>query len=380
MAVDIQCVVIGAGVVGLACAAALADAGREVLVLERNHAIGEETSARNSEVIHAGIYYPRGSLKARLCVAGKQRLYNYCESRHVPTGRIGKLIVATRAEDIDTLHELKRRGSDNGVNDLELLDPVAVNRLEPALACHGALLSPSTGIVDSHQLMLSLRGELESGGGMVSIGSRVLSLEGSEDSGGFQLRIESGDEELTITAREVVNAAGHHAVALAGTLPGAPGHNLPGAYFTRGNYFRLVGGGTPFSRLVYPVPEPGGLGIHLTLDLSGNARFGPDVEPVTGPEAGYVVDPARGSRFYDSVRRYWPTLADGDLAPDYAGIRPKLRRAGCENMDFELLGPEHHGIPGLVHCLGIESPGLTSCLAIADEVRAKIVVQSDRGR
>ncbi len=366
-----ETVVIGAGVVGLACAAALASSGREVLVLERNGDIGEETSARNSEVIHAGIYYPRDSLKARLCVAGKNRLYDYCGSRHVPVKRISKLIVATRQEDLVTLTALQSRGFDNGVTDLELLDCSAVSALEPDLICHGALLSPSTGIVDTHQLMLTLLGELESAGGMVSFNSSVSTMSAITVDQGMQLTVVSDVGATILSAREVINVAGHDAVSLATSMPGSDQHDLPEAYYAKGNYFRIAGQ-APFSRLVYPVPEPGGLGIHLTLDMAGNARFGPDVEPVEGPHHGYDVDPARAGNFYASIRRYWPGLADDSLLPDYAGIRPKIRRPGRETMDFEILGPDHHGIPGLVHCLGIESPGLTSCLAIADEVITRL--------
>jgi L-2-hydroxyglutarate oxidase LhgO len=364
LVLETETVVIGAGVVGLACAAALADSGREVLVLERNAAIGEETSARNSEVIHAGIYYPPGSLKARLCVAGKARLYDYCDARGIPVKRIGKLIVAGRDDDLDTLSGLASRGRKNGVCDLEMLGRAAARNLEPALECRGALLSPSTGIVDTHQLMLSLLGECESLGGLLSLNTRVRDLRSVD--GAFQVRVDATGREMTVSAREVVNCAGHQAVALASGVDRYRQHDLPEAYYTRGNYFRARGG-APFSRLIYPVPETGGLGIHLALDLAGNARFGPDVEPVTGPDVGYVVDPRRAAAFYASIRRYWPDLPDGSLLPDYAGIRPKIRRPGRHTADFEILGLPHHGIPGLVHCLGIESPGLTASLAIADE-------------
>ena len=368
MTYDIQTLVIGAGAVGLACAAVLADSGREVLVLERNTSIGEETSARNSEVIHAGIYYPPGSAKARLCVTGKARLYAYCEAMGVPVKRTGKLIVATRKREHATLGELILRGRANGVTDLELLDRSEALALEPGLACLAAVLSPSTGILDSHQLMLSFLGELESSGGSVSLGSRAVSLEFQPGPGtGHRVVVETDRDRIVVRAREIVNCAGLQAVSLAGSARGAEGHGLPEAFYTRGNYFRL-GGRSPFSRLIYPVPEPGGLGIHLTTDMAGTARFGPDVEDIGGPEAGYAVDARRAERFYASIRRYWPDLPDGALLPDYAGIRPKIRRPGHRVMDFEILGKHHHGVPGLVHCLGIESPGLTSCLAIADEV------------
>ncbi|MDE0715071.1 MAG: NAD(P)/FAD-dependent oxidoreductase [Gammaproteobacteria bacterium] len=365
---DIQTLIIGAGVVGLACAAALADSGREVLVLERNTVIGEETSARNSGVVHAGIYYPPGSAKARLCVAGKERIYAYCKARGVPVKRTGKLIAATNEQDVATLGELIRRGHANGVTDLALLDGAEALTLEPELHCLAAIHSPSTGILDTHQLMLALLGELESLGGMVSLGSRVGSLTIDAGSGaGHRGTVETGRTRLAVNAREIVNCAGLQAVPLARGVDGSDGHGLPEAFYTRGNYFR-ISGRSPFSHLVYPVPEPGGLGIHLTVDMAGTARFGPDVEAVNGPGAGYAVDARRAGRFYASIRRYWPALPDGALLPDYAGIRPKIRRPGRQAMDFEILGRDHHGVPGLVHCLGIESPGLTSCLAIADEV------------
>ena len=350
---DIQTLVIGAGVVGLACAAALADSGREVLVLERNTVIGEETSARNSGVIHAGIYYPPGSAKARLCVAGKERLYAYCKARGVPVKRTGKLIVATSERDVATLEDLTRRGHANGVTDLGLLGGAEALELEPELRCLAAIHSPSTGILDTHQLMLALLGELESLGGMVSLGSRVGSL--AVDAG-HRVTVETARTRLALSAREIVNCAGLQAVPLARGVDNSDGHDLPDAFYTRGNYFR-ISGRSPFSHLVYPVPEPGGLGIHLTVDMAGTARFGPDVEAVDGPEAGYAVDARRAGRFYASIRRYWPALPDRALLPDYAGIRPKIRRPGRHALDFEILGRDHHGVPGLVYCLGIESPG-----------------------
>lgn len=369
MEFESETIVIGAGVVGLACAAALADSGREVLVLERNSAIGEETSARNSEVIHAGIYYPNGSLKARLCVAGKQRLYEYCSARGIPFNRVGKLVVANSVQDRITLTDLVARGRSNGVHDLELMDRASAQSLEPALECYSAMLSPSTGIVDTHHLMLSLQSELETLGGIVSLSSRVQAL--SFDDEVFRLRVESDGEATIIKAREIVNCAGHEATKLASNMKTAAMQDLPEAFYTRGNYFR-VRGGAPFSRLIYPLPDPGGLGIHLTLNLEGNARFGPDVEAVPGPEAGYDVDPDRAAAFYSSIRRFWPDLQDDTLLPDYAGIRPKIRRPDRTFMDFEILDENHHGIPGLVHCLGIESPGLTSCLAIGDDLVSRL--------
>ncbi len=363
---------IGAGVVGIACATALANSGRDVLVLERNATIGEETSARNSEVIHAGIYYRPGSAKARLCMAGKARLYAYCQAMGVPARQVGKLVVSGRQQDRPPLRRLLQRGRANGVSDLRWLTPADVRTLEPAVHCQSAILSPSTGIVDSHQLMMSLMGELDTLGGHVSVHSQVISLQPDAGKGiAHRVMVDMGPDREVILAREVVNCAGLHAVPLAQTRPDARTHDLPDAIYTRGNYFRLRGR-APFSHLVYPLPEPGGLGIHLTLDMAGCARFGPDVEAIGGLHAGYGVACHRAAFFYDRIRRYWPDLPDGTLMPDYAGIRPQITRPGQGEMDFEILGPRHHHVSGLVHCLGIESPGLTACLAIADQVTAEL--------
>jgi len=358
---SVDCVVIGAGVVGLAVARALALQGREVMVLEAAEAIGTGTSSRNSEVIHAGIYYPKGSLKARLCVRGKQLLYAYCEERGVPFQRCGKLIVATSQAQRATLEGIRLKALANGVDDLVLLDADQARALEPALRCVAALHSPSTGIVDSHALMLSLQGDLENAGGLVALHARVTGAQVLEQ--GILLHTADGMELL---ARTVVNSAGLQAPDLARSFAGLPPEVLPTAHYAKGSYFTL-GGRSPFSRLIYPVPEAAGLGVHLTLDMGGQAKFGPDVEWVDGPDE-LVVDPRRGDAFYAAVRSYWPALPDGALAPGYAGIRPKINAPHEAAADFMLQGPEAHGVPGLVNLFGIESPGLTSCLAIGDAI------------
>ncbi len=360
---------VGAGAVGLACAVALAKTGRDVLVLERNGGIGEEVSSRNSEVIHAGIYYAPGSLKARLCVTGKEKLYRYCDEKGVLTRRLGKLIVATTGQELETLESLRENGIQNGLDDLQWLSETEARELESELRCRGALLSPSTGIIDSHGLMLALLADFEATGGCLSFLSGVHGI--VSDRSPMVLEVVNERREVRVTAEEVVNCAGLGAVDLAHRTCGLTNELLPDAQFSKGNYFRLSGR-SPFSRLIYPAPVPGGLGIHLVLDISGNARFGPDVEPVTGADAGLSVDPMRAEEFYRSIRRYWPGLQHGMLRPDYAGIRPKISSLGSDKVDFKLLGPREHGIPGMVHCLGIESPGLTSSLAIADEIVARL--------
>ncbi|MFZ5792072.1 MAG: NAD(P)/FAD-dependent oxidoreductase [Pseudomonadota bacterium] len=360
----VECAVIGAGVIGLAVARRLARAGREVVVLEAADAIGTVTSSRNSEVIHAGIYYPAGSLKARLCVEGRRRLYDFCATHGVAHKRLGKLIVATSPAQISELEALKAKAAANGVSDLEWRDAEAVHALEPELACVAALLSPSTGIVDSHGLMLALQGDGEAVGAGLALDTPVLG--GAIEDGGILLHV-GGAQPMRLRCRIVVNAAGLGAQAIARALQGLDPATVPGLYYAKGNYFTLSGR-TPFRHLIYPVPEPGGLGVHVTLDLQGRARFGPDVEWVT--KLCYAVDPRRAERFYDAVRRYWPALPDGALLPGYAGIRPKLSPAGHPSDDFVIQGPAAHGVPGLVNLYGIESPGLTSCLAVADEVAA----------
>lgn len=363
---QVDAVVVGAGVVGLAVARALALAGREVMVLEAAEAFGTGTSARNSEVIHAGIYYPQGSLKARLCVQGRQLLYSYCAERGIAHRRCGKLIVATSAAQVGELRAIRQRAAANGVDDLALLSQAEAQALEPALQCQAALLSPSTGIVDSHGLMLALLGDVENAGGLLAVNSQVKSMVAGAGAAqaAIQVIVGEGAERTELLARTVVNAAGLHAPALAARTRGLAARHVPTAYFAKGNYFTLSGR-APFAHLIYPVPEPGGLGVHLTLDLGGQAKFGPDVQWVESPD-DLLVDPARGQGFYAEVRKYWPALADGALQPGYAGIRPKISAPGQPAADFVIQGPREHGVPGLVNLFGIESPGLTSCLALAE--------------
>jgi L-2-hydroxyglutarate oxidase LhgO len=335
------------------------------MVLESENAIGTGTSARNSEVIHAGIYYPAGSLKARLCVQGKQMLYAYCAERGVSHRQLGKLIVATSAEQVQALDGILRKAAANGVHDLQKLSAAEARALEPALACEAALLSPSSGVVDSHGLMLALQGDMENAGGLLALLSPVqhIGVQQGTASHPILVRTQDGTE---LACRVLVNAAGLHAVSLARAMVGLNTHLLPQAHYAKGNYFTLAGK-APFSRLVYPVPEAAGLGVHLTLDLGGQAKFGPDVQWVSDPN-DLQVDPSRGDAFYAEVRKYWPALADGALQPGYAGIRPKINGPAEAAADFLIQGPAQHGVPGLVNLLGIESPGLTSSLAIAAEV------------
>jgi L-2-hydroxyglutarate oxidase LhgO len=369
---QLDAVVIGAGVVGLAVGRALALAGREVLVLEAAGAFGTGISSRSSEVIHAGIYYPPGSLKAQLCVRGRRLLYDYCADRAVPHRRTGKLIVATQPDQLGTLGVIAARAAANGVDDLSLLDADEARALEPALHCLGALHVPSTGIVDSHALMLALLADLEHLGGLLVTNSEVITVDAGVNRSGDAIVFELSDG-TRMAARTLVNAAGLHALALARRTRTPRTPSLPHAAFAKGHYFSLPRR-APFERLVYPVPVAGGLGVHLTLDLAGHARFGPDVEwiaaaPDGGPPADptlYTVDPARADAFEAEVRAYWPDLPRGALQPAYAGVRPKISAPEAPAADFLLLGPAQHGARGLVHLLGIESPGLTSCLALAE--------------
>ena len=365
---QMDCVVVGAGVVGLAVARALALQGREVLVLEGEPAIGTMTSSRNSEVIHAGIYYPQGSLKARLCVQGKQMLYDYCAERGIGHRRCGKLIVATSEAQVAALQGIIAKAAANGVNDLVLLTRDEARALEPALECVAAIHSPSTGIVDSHGLMLALQGDLENAGGMVAFNSPLARARMVAD--GIELYARDGTE---LKARSVVNAAGLYAPLLAREFEGLAPEHVPGAWFCKGNYFTLAGR-SPFSRLIYPVPEAAGLGVHLTIDLGQQAKFGPDVQWVERPD-DLVVDPARGDAFYAEVRKYWPALADGALQPGYAGMRPKINASHEAARDFMIEGPQQHGVPGLVNLFGIESPGLTSSLAIGAQVAQMLAAE-----
>jgi len=363
--IDAECVVIGAGVVGLAVARQMQLLGVETILLERNSAIGMETSSRNSEVIHAGIYYASGSLKAKLCVLGKQLLYDYCESSGVPYRRLGKIIVAVEPDEVTALEKYAKQALTNGVKDIEWLDSVAVAKVEPSIKAHAALLSPSTGIVDSHSFMASLLNDFDRAGGIVVYRSPVES--GSAIDSGVLLRL--GDSAQTqISAKRVVNCAGLLAPAVASSIDGIHGDVVPVAQFAIGHYFTLVGR-SPFSRLVYPVPEPGGLGVHVTLDLAGCARFGPDVS--WRASVDYRFDDSRATAFYHAIRRYFPGLQDGQLAPGYTGIRPKIVGADGPISDFLIQWPEVHGVNGLVNLFGIESPGLTASLAIAQEVGAR---------
>lgn len=359
----IECAIIGAGVIGLAVACALAAQGREVLILEAENAFGTGISARNSEVIHAGIYYPAGSLKARLCVAGRALLYEYCAGRGIAYRRCGKLIVAANEAQREQLHRIAAAAATNGVDDLRRLTRDEARSLEPALECTAALLSPSTGIIDSHALMLSLLGDAERDGAVLAVNSAVTG--GEVVKGGIVLEVGGEGASMQLQATHVVNCAGLGAQGFARSLRGLPSATVPPLHYAKGNYYSLAGR-APFSRLIYPVPEVAGLGVHLTLDLGGQARFGPDVEWMD--EIDYSVDPKRADAFYAEVRRYWPQLPDGALVPAYAGIRPKPHRPGEAARDFLISGPTEHGVPGLVNLYGIESPGLTSCLALAGHV------------
>jgi L-2-hydroxyglutarate oxidase LhgO len=363
----IDAAVIGAGAVGLAVARALALHGLETIVLEASAGIGNGISSRNSEVIHAGLYDAPGSLKAGLCVAGRRLLYPYCESHGVGHRRCGKLVVAATPAQVELLGAIEKRAVANGVEGLRALSGAEARELEPALAGAAALLSAATGIIDSHALMLAYLGDLENAGGALVLRSPL--EHASVRDNGFVLHV-GGAAPLEIEARILVNAAGLHAPALARRIDGLDPAQVPREWFAKGNYYALAGR-SPFTHLVYPVPEPGGLGVHLTLDLAGQARFGPDVEwlAVDSPDAiDYAVDPARSAAFYAAIRRYWPSLPDGALAPAYSGVRPKLQGPGERVRDFMLQGPEAHGVAGLMNLFGIESPGLTASLAIAAEV------------
>ncbi len=366
---QLDCVVIGAGVVGLAIARALALQGREVMVLEAASGIGTGISSRNSEVIHAGIYYPQGSLKARLCVRGNQLLYRYCEERDIDHKRCGKLIVATSEAPIVKLSGAEgviARAAANGVHDLTLLSRTQARTLEPQLECVAAVHSPGTGIVDSHALMLTLQGDLQNAGGVVVLNASVDRAEYAQNA-----IVVIAEDGTALQAKTVINAAGLQAPGPARRCAGLDPEFAPARYYAKGNYFTLAGR-APFSRLIYPVPEAAGLGVYLTLDLGGQVRFGPDVEWVDSP-TDLLVDPVRGDAFYAEVRKYWPQLADGALQAGYAGIRPKLQPRSEPDGDFVIQGPVHHGVAGLVNLLGIESPGLTSSLAIGEYVSGMLL-------
>lgn len=369
---EADAIVIGAGIVGLACAAALAREGRDVLVLEAGKVIGGGISSRNSEVIHAGMYYPTGSWKHRLCVHGRRRLYHFLESRGVAHRKCGKLIVATSGKEEAEIAAIYERGRVNRVENLRLLSGAEARALEPNLSCVSALSSQETGIVDSHGLMLAYLGDIERAGGTLVLGAPVI---GGEVLSGGAIALEIGGAAPTkITCRTLVNAAGLHAAAVARSIKGVPEDAIPELTLAKGSYFGAAGK-PAFERLIYPAPVDGGLGVHLTLDLAGRMRFGPDVEwlDTRDPDAvDYSVDPARSESFYAAIRTYWPTLKDGALTPDYSGCRPKLSGRGQAAADFRIDGADVHGIAGLVNLFGIESPGLTSSLAIAEQVLARI--------
>ncbi len=359
---DVDAVVIGAGVIGIAAARALALSGFSVLLLEGEDDFGSCTSSRNSEVIHAGIYYPPGSAKARLCVEGRHRLYRYCDDRGVPHRRTGKLIFAAHERQLPALEALERQALLNGVDDLTILDKVAVRAREPALECSAAISSPSTGIVDVHALMLAMLGDFEGHGGMYVARSQVAEVRRGPD--GWKIYV-NDDEEPAVTARLIVNAAGLFSQKIAANIEGLDVKHIPPAYLARGVYFSYSGK-VPFKRLIYPLPEPGGLGLHLTLDLGNHARFGPDVEWVG--QIDYRVEESRKPAFLTAARRIWPAIDPDKLQPGYAGIRPKIAGPGEPPGDFVISGPDDHGCAGLVNLFGIESPGLTASLAIGDRV------------
>lgn len=361
-----EVLVIGAGVVGLACARALALRGHSVIVAESEGGIGSGISSRNSEVIHAGLYYPTGSLRARHCVEGRRMLYRFCESHGVPTRRCGKLVVATSELEQAKIEGIHQQGLTNGVEGLNLIGADEARALEPNVACTAALLSETTGIVDSHAFMLALQGDLEDAGGVVAFNSAIERIE--RKGAGWRVAY-GGAEAGQLEVDAVVSAAGLGAQTIARATDGYPAERIPKLVYAKGNYFGCTGR-PAFTRLIYPAPVDGGLGTHLTLDLAGRMRFGPDVEWVDA--LAYEVDPGRAASFYASIRRYWPGLPDGALVPDYSGIRPKLSGPGEKAMDFVIDGPAEHGLPGLVSLFGIESPGLTSALSIAEDVAARV--------
>ena len=366
MAEKIDCVVIGAGVVGLAVARRLALAGREVIVLEKAEGIGTETSSRNSEVIHAGLYYPTGSLKAQLCVAGNIAMYRYCDERHVPHKRVSKIIVATSEAEITNLEKYVMQAELNGVHDLAWLTPAEVRTMEPNVHCVKALHSPSTGLVDSHALMLAYQGDLENAAGTVEFHSPIES--GEVTTGGVILNV-GGQDLMAIQCNLVVNCAGLYAQDIAKKIQGVPAETIPPIYYAIGHYF-TVSGKPAFTRLIYPVAVAGSLGLHVALDLAGQVRFGPDIEYID--RIDYSFRTSLSAKFYESIRRYYPDLKDDSLQPGYTGIRPKLHGPGTPAADFVIQGRRQHGITGLINLYGIESPGLTSSLAIADYVHQQL--------
>jgi len=362
-----QVLVVGAGVVGLAVARAAALKGHEVIVAEQTRGIGNGVSSRNSEVIHAGMYYPTGSLRAQHCPRGRRLLYEFCASHGVPHRKCGKLIVATEDAEVAKMEAILNQGRANGVEGFAMIDGAAARAMEPALACVAALHSPETGIIDSHQFMTALRGDLEDSGGMIAFNTRIDRLVHTQ--AGWLVRY-SGSEAGELAVDAVINSAGIGAQALARNTEDYPANRVPRLVLARGNYFGYAGRPV-FSRLIYPAPRiDGGLGIHVTLDLAGRMRFGPDVEWIDKED--YDVNASRAASFYGAIRRYWPALRDGTLQPDYAGIRPKLTGPDEPAADFMIEGPGEHGLPGLIHLFGIESPGLTAALSLADEIVAHL--------
>jgi L-2-hydroxyglutarate oxidase LhgO len=361
---QVDAVVIGAGVIGLAIARALALRGLEVVILEAEHKFGQGTSARNSEVIHAGLYYSPGSRKAHACVNGRRRLYAYAQRCGIAHRKSGKLVVATGPDEEAKLAALLERGRANGVEGLQLLSAAQARALEPELQCSAALLCAESGLIDTHAFMLQLLGDAEANGAAIAYLSPFAAA--APAAHGWILRT-GGAEPFELSARWLVNAAGLQAQQVASAMEAYPAARIPPQHWAKGNYFKLQGR-SPFSRLIYPLPVAGGLGVHLTLDLQGQAKFGPDVQWVDALD--YRVDPTRAASFYGEVRRYWPGLPDNALVADYAGIRPKLSGPADTPRDFEIDGPGDHGLAGLVHLFGIESPGITASLALAEEVAA----------
>jgi len=361
-----QVLVVGAGIVGLAIGRQAALVGHAVIVAEADAHIGGGTSSRNSEVIHAGLYYPTGSLRERHCARSRRMLYAYCASRGVPHRKLGKLVVVSRDADLAVLEKLFTQATKNGVEGLRMLDRTEAIAMEPALACVAAFHSPETGIIDSHRYMLALQGDIENAGGVLALNTPVERL--APTPAGWEVRF-GGREPGALTVDAVINSAGHGAQALARATEGYPGERVPRLVLAKGNYFAYTGR-PAFSRLVYPAPVPGGLGVHVTLDLAGRMRFGPDVQWIDRYD--FNVDPARAAAFYPAIRAYWPGLPDGTLVPDYAGIRPKLTGPGEPAADFMIDAPADHGVARLVHLFGIESPGLTASLSLAEEVVGKL--------
>lgn len=363
---DVETIIIGAGIIGLAVARRLAMLGKEVLLIEESDAIGTHTSSRNSEVVHAGLYYVPGSLKARLCVSGREALYSYCEQRNVPAKAIGKLIVAVSEAQIPVLEALHKRAMANGVGDVIFLDRADALRMEPEVECFAALYSPSSGIVDSHALMLALQGDAEAHGAQCVLRTSVIGI--AYRKAGFEVRT-AGSEDMALECRSVINCAGLGAQEIARNTEGYPPNRIPPRFLAKGNYFS-VSGKTPFSHLVYPLPVEGGLGIHVTLDLSGRMRLGPDLHWVD--KVDYTPDASLMHNFYAAVTPFWPEIMDRKLSCTYSGIRPKVSGPGSGDTDFLVEGPADHGIEGLVNFFGIESPGLTASLALADHAANKL--------